>query len=88
MDRRTRYLCVSSYWNNHTACQLASRCATAASQLAACAVCQPPGAALHLPFATLQAAVTLKEAAVREWVLTPPDDRRRLRSYLLHAIVG
>ncbi len=34
-----------------------------------------------------QAAGTLREAAVREWAITPKEERLHLRSYLLHYLV-
>ncbi len=35
-----------------------------------------------------QAAVTLRDAAVREWPLLPPDARAALRRYVLQYVIG
>ena len=36
---------------------------------------------------TMQAAVTLRDAAVREWAATPKDDQQNLRGYVLHYVL-
>lgn len=35
----------------------------------------------------VQAALTLREAALRAWAITPAQERQQLRSYILHFIV-
>jgi len=63
--------------------------AVARLQLAACCACD-----LLLWGRSLtrsvdrQAAVTLRDAAVREWPLLPPDARAALRRYVLQYVIG
>ena len=42
---------------------------------------------LSLQPVVLQAVVTLRDAAVREWATTPKQDQRALRGYVLHHIL-
>lgn len=40
-----------------------------------------------IPKLALQAVVTLRDAAVREWVTTSKHDQHALRGYVLHHIL-
>lgn len=40
-----------------------------------------------IPSSAVQAVVTLRDAAVREWVTTSKHDQRALRGYVLHHIL-